>query len=172
VAASGLLIRSFVLLSNVDPGFDASRVLTVATMLPPNKYRDGAQGNTFYDEVLGKLNAMPGVRAAGLTTSLPLTNFNQLRTFSVEDQPDKPMEQLPPVTVEDISPRYFETLRVPLLAGRFFDEHDTKSQTHAVIANQAFVQKYFGKQGAVGKRMRFGGGPGVQMPWETIVGVV
>jgi predicted permease len=172
VAASGLLIRSFVLLSNVDPGFDASQVLTVATMLPPNKYRESAQRNTFYDQVLSKLNGMPGVQAAGLTTSLPLTNFNQLRTFSVEDQPDKPMEQLPPITVEDISPRYFEALRVPLLAGRVFDEHDTKSETHAVIANQAFAQKYFGKQDAVGKRMRFGGGPGVQMPWETIVGVV
>jgi putative ABC transport system permease protein len=118
---------------------------------------------------------MPGVRSAGLTTSLPLTNFTMMRTFSVEGQPDKPFEQLPPVVVEDVSPGYFETLRVPLLAGHVFEEVDSKSDTHKVIVNQAFVQKYIGGDtpAAVGKRMRFGGGPGgPPLPWETIVGVV
>jgi putative ABC transport system permease protein len=172
VAASGLLIRSFVLLSNVHPGFDANHVLTVATMLPPNKYRDAAQRNTFYDQVLRKMRAMPGVRSAGLTTSLPLTNFTQMRTFGLEGQPDKPLGQTPPVTVEDVSPGYFEMLRMPLLAGRVFDERDAQFDTHVVIANQAFVQKYFGNKDAVGKRMRFGAGHGEPQPWDTIVGVV
>jgi putative ABC transport system permease protein len=163
-----------VLLSNVDPGFDPSHVLTVATMLPPSKYSKAAQRNAFFDEVLRKLNVMPGVRSAGMTTSLPLTNFKQMRTFSLEGQPDKPMEGLPPVVVEDVSPRYFETLRVPLLAGRTVDERDGKSETHVVIVNLAFVQKYMGgtAQSAVDKRMRFGAPPDVQAPWETIVGVV
>jgi len=107
-----------------------------------------------------------------LTTSLPLTNFTQMRTFGLEGQPDKPLGQTPPVTVEDVSPGYFETLRMPLLAGRVFDERDVKSDTHVVIANQAFVQKYFGNKDAVGKRMRFGAGHGEPQPWDTIVGVV
>jgi putative ABC transport system permease protein len=174
VAASGLLLRSFVLLSNVDPGFDASHVLTVSTMLPMTKYRDAVKRNAFYDEMLRKVRALPGVRSAGLTTSLPLTNFTMIRTFSVEGQPDKQAEQTPPVVVEHVSPGYFETLRVPLLAGRAFEELDSKSETHMVIANQAFVQKYIGgePQAAVGKRMRFGNGPGPALPWETIAGVV
>jgi putative ABC transport system permease protein len=74
--------------------------------------------------------------------------------------------------VEDVSPDYFETLRMPLLAGRVFDERDAQFDTHVVIANQAFVQKYFGNKDAVGKRMRFGAGHGEPQPWDTIVGVV
>jgi putative ABC transport system permease protein len=169
VAGSALLIRSFVLLSNVDPGFDAHNVLTMTTILPPNKYGDATLRNAFFDEVLRKLSAMPGVRSAGLTTSLPLTNFTQMRMFTLEGQTDKPTDATAPVVVENVRPGYLETLRVPLLAGRTFDEQDTKSQTRVVIVNQAFVQKYLGKQQAVGKRLRFGP-PGA--PWETIVGVV
>jgi predicted permease len=169
VAASALLIRSFVLLSNVDPGFDASNVLTVSTMLPMNKYGDATKRNTFFDEVLRKLNGMPGVRSVAVTTSLPLTNITMMRMFALEGQPDKPTDRTPPVVMEDVSPSYFETLRVPLLAGRVFDERDTKSQTHVVVVNQAFVRKYLGKQDGVGKRMRFGP---PSAPWETIVGVV
>jgi putative ABC transport system permease protein len=174
VAASGLLLRSFVLLSNVDPGFDARNVLTVSVMLPM-KYKDAIKRNAFYDEVLRKLRALPGARSAGLTTSLPLTNFTMMRTFSVEGQPNKLTEQMPPVVVEDVGLGYLETLRVPLLAGRVFEELDSKSETHKVIVNQAFVQKYLGgdTQTAVGKRLRFGGAPGgPPLPWETIVGVV
>jgi putative ABC transport system permease protein len=174
VAASGLLLRSFVLLSNVDPGFDAKNVLTVSVMLPM-KYGDKVKRNAFYDDVLLKLRALSGVRSAGLTTTLPLTNFTMMRTFSVEGQPDKLIEQMPPVVVEDVGVGYFETLRVPLLAGSVFEELDSKSETHKVIVNQAFVQKYLGGdvQAAVGKRLRFGGGPGgPPLPWETIVGVV
>jgi predicted permease len=169
LTASGLLIRSFVLLSNVDPGFDARQVLTVVTVLPMNKYKEAVQRNAFFDEVLRKLNGMPGVRSAGVTTSLPLTNFDQERMFTLEGQPDRPIAAVPAVVAEDVSPRYFETLRVPLLAGRVFEERDAKSNTHSVIINQAFVQKYLGKQEAVGKRMRLGP---QGAPWETIVGVV
>jgi len=97
VAASGLLLRSFVLLSTVDPGFDASHVLTVSLMLPPNKYGGREQRNEFLDEVLRKVRALPGVRSAGLTTSLPLTNIVMQQVFRLEGQPDKPMDQMEPV---------------------------------------------------------------------------
>jgi putative ABC transport system permease protein len=172
VAASALLIRSFVLLSNVDPGFDASNVLTVNVMLPMAKYGDVTKRNGFYDEVMRKLRGMPGVRSVGLTTSLPLTNLTMMRTFQLEGQTERTSEMTPPVVTEAVSPDYFETLRVPLLAGRVFDDHDVKTETHSVLVNLAFVDRYLGKQEAVGKRLRFGGGPGVEMPWETIVGVV
>ncbi len=174
VAASGLLLRSFVLLSNVNPGFDPSRVLTVSVMLPMSKYGEATPRNAFFDEVLRKVDALPGVRSAGLTTSLPLTGMIMMRTFRLEGQSDKPIDQSPPVFVENISPGYLETLRVPLLAGRTIEELDSKSETNKIVVNLAFVQKYMGvdAQTALGKRLRFGGGPGAQDPWQTIVGVV
>ncbi len=169
VAASALLLRSFVLLSNVDPGFDTHNVLTVNTMLPMAKYGDATKRNGFFDEVTRKLKELPGVRSVGVTTSLPLTNITMMRMFRLEGQEDRPMDQVPPVVSENVRPGYFEALRVPLIAGRVFDERDVKMETHAVIVNQAFVDKYFGKQEAVGKRMR--SGP-PEAPWDTIVGVV
>jgi predicted permease len=169
LAASALLLRSFVMLSNVDPGFDAHNVLTVNTMLPMAKYGEATKRNAFYDEVLRKLSGTPGVRSVGLTTSLPLTNATMMRMFRLEGQEDRPMDQVPPAVAENVRPGYFETLRVPLIAGRLFDERDVKTETHSVIVNQAFVEKYLGKQDAVGKRMRAGL---PDSPWETIVGVV
>ena len=174
VAASGLLLRSFVLLSNVDPGFDASHVLTVSLALPMSKYGNTVPRNAFFDEVLRKVDALPGVRSAGLTTSLPLTGMIMMRTFRLEGQSDKPIDQSPPVFVENVSPGYLDTLRVPLLAGRTIEELDSKSETNKIVVNLAFVQKYMGvdAQTALGKRLRFGGGPGATDSWQTIVGVV
>jgi predicted permease len=169
VAGSALLLRSFVLLSNVNPGFDAHNVLSVNVMLPMVKYGDATKRNAFFDEVTGKLEALPGVRSVGVTTAVPLTNITMMRMFQMEREQDKPADQVPPVSAEDVRPGYFETLRVPLIAGRFFDERDVKTATHAVIVNQAFVEKYLGKKDAVGKRMR--SGP-PDSPWDTIVGVV
>jgi predicted permease len=173
VAASGLLLRSFVLLSNVDPGFQADHVLTVAAILPSSKYASEVPRNAFYDEVLRKVKALPGVRDAGITTSLPLTNIVMMRTFQLEGQPDKQVEQTQPTFNENISPTYLQTLRVPLLAGREFEEVDSKTVTNVVMVNEAFVKKYMNgdARDAVGKRLRFGGGPRVTLPWQMIVGV-
>lgn len=174
VAASGLLLRSFVMLSNVDPGFQADHVLTVGLMLPSVKYQTETARNGFYDEVMRRVKALPGVSNAGLTTCLPLTDIITMRTFEMESQSDKLSEQMkPPVFNESINPNYLQTLRVPLLAGREFEEVDSKTVTDVVVVNQAFVQKFMDGDGkaAVGKRLRFGGGPGVTLPWQKIVGV-
>jgi len=174
VAASGLLLRSFVMLSNVDPGFQADHVLTVGLMLPSVKYQTETARNGFYDELMRRVKALPGVRDAGLTTCLPLTNIIMMRTFELESQADKAPEQMkPPVFNEGIDPSYLRTLRVPLLAGREFAEVDSKTVTNVVMVNQAFVQKFMDGdvKVAIGKRLRFGGGPGESLPWQEIVGV-
>jgi putative ABC transport system permease protein len=173
VVSAGLLLRSFVLLSNVDPGFRADHVLTVAATLPTNKYDNDVTRNGFFDEVLRKIRALPGVRDAGVTTSLPLTNFVMMRSFQLEGQPDKQTEQTLPTLNEGVTPTYLETLGVRLLAGREFEESDSKTETHVVIVNQAFVDRFMDGdvKGAVGKRLRFGAGPGKTDPWQDIVGV-
>ena len=173
VAASGLLLRSFVLLSNVDPGFQTDHVLTVGMMLPRVKYEKDDARNGFYDEVLRRVRALPGVRDAGVTNAIPLTNLVMMRTFQLEGQTDKQLEQTQPTFNESISPSYLQTLRVPLLAGREFEELDSKTVTNVVMVNQAFVQKFMDgdAKAAVGKRLRFGAGPGMNLPWQEIVGV-
>jgi putative ABC transport system permease protein len=174
VAASGLLLRSFVLLSNVDPGFQADHVLTVGLMLPSVKYQAETARNGFYNEVMRRVKALPGVRNAGLTNCLPLTDMIMMRTFELESQPDQPPEQMkPPVYNESIDPNYLQTLRVPLLAGHEFEEVDSKTVTNVVMVNQAFVQKFMDGdvKAAVGKRLRFGAGLGETLPWQKIVGV-
>jgi len=173
VAASGLLLRSFVLLSNVNPGYQSDHVLTVGVMLPAVKYDKEAARNEFFDEVMRRVKALPGVRDAGITTTIPLTNIIRMRTFQLEGQPDKQVEQTEPTFNEGIGPSYLQTLRVPLLAGNEFEEVDSKTETNVVMVNQAFVQKFMDGdvKAAVGKRLRFGAGPGMNLPWQKIVGV-
>jgi putative ABC transport system permease protein len=121
-----------------------------------------------------RVKALPGVRDAGITTTLPLTNLFSMRTFQLESQTDKQVEEMkPPVFNESIGPTYLQTLRVSLMAEREFEEVDSKTDTNAVMVNQAFVQKFMDGdvRAAVGKRLRFGAGPGQSLPWQKIVGV-
>src|ERR1700753_3786373 len=112
-------------------------------MLPMAKYQEETARNTFYEEVMGRVKALPGVREAGITTAVPLTDLMMMRTFQLESQPDKQVEEMrPPVFNEGIGPTYLQTLRVPLLAGREFEELDSKTITNIVMVNQAFVQKF------------------------------
>jgi len=169
LVASGLLIRSFVLLSNVDPGFDASNLLTVSTALPESKYAQPAQRIAFFENVLQRVARLPGVRSPALTSSLPLTNYVQGGAMTVEGRPDQPSGGRPLVPMEHVSQAYFTTLKVPLRAGRFFDEEDFTSQTQVVITNRAFAQRYFPNDDPLGKKIRLGD---PNSPWRTIVGVV
>jgi putative ABC transport system permease protein len=168
-----LLLRSFVLLSNVDPGFQPDHVLTVGLMLPFTKYQKNEMRNEFYDELMRRVRSLPGVRDAGITTTIPLTDILMMRTFQLEGQPDEQIQQTEPTFNESIGSRYLETLRVPLLAGRAFEEIDSKTETNVVMVNQAFVKKFMDvdAKSAVGKRLRFGAGPGMNNPWQKIVGV-
>jgi putative ABC transport system permease protein len=169
LVASGLLIRSFVRLSNVDTGFDPSNLLTVSTALPESKYAAPAQRREFFQQVLQRISALPGVRSAALTSSLPLTDYAQIDAFLVEGEPDKPAGAGPLTPVEHVSPGYFKTMRIPQLEGRVFDDADSTPGIHAVILNEVFVQRFLSNGDPIGKRIRFGP---PESPWTTIVGVV
>jgi putative ABC transport system permease protein len=169
LVASSLLIRSFVLLSNVDPGFDASNLLTVSTALPESRYAQAGQRTAFFDRVLQAIARLPGVRSAAVTSSLPLTNYAQGSALSVEGRLDEPSGVRPLVPMEHVSQAYFATLNVPLREGRIFNPADFTPQKRPVIANQAFVDRYFPNDEPLGKRIRLGD---QNSPWRTIVGVV
>jgi len=169
LAASGLLIRSLVSLSNVDPGFDTTNLLTVSTALPESKYAQPEQRIAFFSQVLQRIVELPGVRSAALTTSLPLTKYIRGAALAIEGEPSSASGLRPLVPMEHVSRDYFSTLKVPLREGRVFEEGDFTPQAEVVIVNRTFIKRYCPNEDVVGKRIRLGG---MNAPWKTIVGAV
>ena len=169
LTASGLLIRSLALLSNVNPGFDATNLLTVSTALPESKYAQPEQRAAFFERVLQRIVQLPGVHSAAFTSSLPLTKHVRGAALAIEGESRAVSDLRPLVPMEHVSQAYFSTLRIPLFGGRIFDERDFTAQAEAVIVNQAFVRRYCPNDGVVGKKIRLGG---LNAPWRMIVGVV
>ena len=168
---AGLLIRSFVRVLNVDPGFDPHQVLTAEIDLPDKQY-PGVKGPQFFDELLARVAALPGVQSVAAGYPLPLSHGDFTIGFQVEGRP-VPEGREPAESVSVVTPGFFHTLRIPLLAGRDFLPTDDSKAPAVVIVNQAFVKKYFPGEDAVGKRFQPGLGDGVtDQPMRQIVGVV
>jgi len=110
---AGLLLRSFVRLLHVDPGFDAENVLTMNLSLPTVKYAKPEQQIAFFDDVLLRVSTLPGVRHAATSAALPLS-WIRITPVLAEGQPDVPLPQRPFIDIEAISPQWFQTMRVPL----------------------------------------------------------
>ena len=155
IIASGLLLRSFVRLLRVDPGFDAENVLTMNISLPTVKYAKPDQQIAFFDEVLRRVSALPGVRDAATSATLPL-HFIRITPVLPEGQPDVPLSQRPFVDVEAVSPQWFGTLRVPLRAGRLFTAADNAQAPKVVIANEALARQFWPNQNPIGKHIIVG----------------
>ena len=147
---SGLLIRSFVKLRTVDPGFDAKHTLTAQTFLPPTSYAQASQRIAFYQEALRHMQAIPGVEAAAIATALPvLPTHGAPARF--EGQPDVELGKRPVVLMESISPEYPRAMGVPLMEGRAFDEHDDATAAQVAMVNQAAVRRYWPNEDPIGK---------------------
>jgi putative ABC transport system permease protein len=172
LVGASLLLKSFVRLQNVNPGFDPQNVLTMELSLPVAKYPRGKPVSDFYAELVGRVQTLPGVEAAGLTSILPLSGTNSDSSFAIEGR--NPMEEkiYPDEEIRAVSADYFKALRVPLISGRFLDERDHADAPKTMIVNQAFAKKWFPNQDAVGKRITFSDPRKPDVEWVTIVGVV
>jgi putative ABC transport system permease protein len=171
LVGAGLLIHSFIQVLNVDPGFDPHHVLTASLNLPESQYPDLKKAQ-FYDELLPRLAALPGVQSVAAGFPMPLGRGNVTVSFSIEGRPvakgDEPGEN-----VSIVTPDFFRTLRIPILSGRAFLPTDDSKSLPVVIINQAFAKKYFPGEDPVGKRMKPGLGDGVlEEPMRQIAGVV
>jgi putative ABC transport system permease protein len=170
---SGLLVRSFVRLSDVNPGIQTDYVITAAISLP-NKYADPPQITQFWQQFLEKVQTLPGVKAAGITMSLPPNLLAITNPFTVEGQAydrNHPLQLAEEMTV---SPGYFRSLGIPLVKGRFFspsDKVESIKDPMIVIINETMAKQYFGSKDPIGFRSQTGD-PDPNSPWETIVGVV
>ena len=151
LVGAGLLMRSFLMLLRVDPGFDPSRTMTVRVSIPQARYTNGAQQQAFFDQLFERLDALPGVTAAGGTSFLPLAGLGSATSFEVVGQPKPQLGQAPVTDVRVITHDYFKAMGVPLLRGRAFDRRDAGTGVRRVIVNQALAKKYFAGQDPIGK---------------------
>ncbi|HEY3991092.1 MAG TPA: ABC transporter permease [Acidobacteriaceae bacterium] len=171
LVGAGLLIRSFVSVLHVDPGFDAQQVLT-ARFSPPQVSYPHDRRLQFVEELLPRLSALPGVKQASAGWPLPMSGSDATISFTIEGHPlakaDHPSEGLGVAL-----PGYFETMRIPLIAGRTFTSMDRTTTTPVAIIDQAFAKKYFPGVNPVGRHITADVGDGVvKSPVREIVGVV
>ena len=171
LVGASLLLKSFVRLQNVDPGFNPKNVLTMEVALPLLKYPRGKPVADFYAEVTRRVKTLPGVEAAAFASILPLSGTNSDSSFKIEGLDSAATKIYPDEEIRATTPEYFSVLQVPILQGRFFNEGDQFEGPGVVIVNSAFAKKWF-PQGALGKRITFSDMSKPDVKWITVVGVV
>jgi putative ABC transport system permease protein len=142
LAGSGLLIRSFIRLVGVDPGFDASHLLTFKVSLPSSKYKTDPAQLAFFQQLLARISRLPGVRNVSMNSFPPFTGLGSATGVHVLSQPQRSLMDLPVADVRVVGPHYFPTMQIPLHAGRLFDAQELAEERHVVVINQAFADQY------------------------------
>lgn len=171
LVGSLLLVRSYSHLQRVDPGFVSERVLTASVVFPEARYAEADDLAAAYSRLIDAIEPLPGVETAALVRQLPLTERGWSSDLSVFGRP--PDEFGVELVHREITARYFETLRVPLIAGRFFTPSDDSPDAERVaIVNQALVVEHFTDENPIGQRVAFTRSPDDSSEWWTIVGVV
>jgi putative ABC transport system permease protein len=168
-AGAGLLISSFTKLMHRGVGFDSDHVLTFRFETPDSRYAKTRP--EFYRDYFEKLRALPGVKSAGGTMFLPMTEDNADVSFENPENP-LPPGQLPSADISLITPDYFKTMGTPVLKGRDFNDADVKGSVPVMIINQAFAEKYFPNEDPIGKKLKPGAGDEGPLPMREVVGVV
>jgi putative ABC transport system permease protein len=170
-AGAGLLVTSFVKLTHSDNGFNPDHVLTLNFETPDSRYMKTRP--EFYRQYFEKLRGLPGVQSAGGSMLLPMTDNSAHLTFENPEHPVSKGEQ-EAARVDVVSPEYFHTMQISLMAGRDFSDGDTVTSPQVMIVNQAFAEKYFHGENPLGKKLKPGAGNGSPggPPWREIVGVV
>jgi predicted permease len=152
LTGSGLLIRSFVRLIGVDPGFDTAHLLTFKIALPRSKYSTDQLRVAFFQQLLSRISTVPGVRLASMESFPPLTGLGAATGVRLQGQRSLALSDLPVANVRVVGPDYFGTMRIPLRAGRLFNTHELAAEKHVTIINQAFADKYLHGVNPLGKK--------------------
>src|SRR5262245_57593501 len=172
LVGAGLMIRSFMRLQNVPLGFAPNHVLTMRLALPTAKYGQGAPRVNFFDQLLQRLRDTPGVIDASAIYNLPLAGGDWAEEVTLEGRDAAPSGTPLPAEVNAVTPRYFQTMGIPLLAGRDFTEQDRGAfwlgeSPWTLIVNETFARRCWPNENPIGKRFRFG-----DNPFGTVIGVV
>lgn len=168
----GLLIRSFALVTSVNPGFDPQNLTEGEVSLPQFQYSTPQQWTAFADELLARVHAHPGLQDSAIAAPLPIDRQGQATfEFSIVGNPPLPRGKSTVADYSTVSPDYFRVMRIPLLRGRFFSQQDSPSNPKVAIISETLARRYFPNQNPLGRQMRFGFPPNGNVSRE-IVGVV
>jgi putative ABC transport system permease protein len=169
LVGAGLMINSFMRLQQVKPGFEPDHVLTVRLPLPAQKYPEPEQAANFHQELLQRIQTLPGVQSASISTDLPLEGGHS-NDFSLEVRPTPQGKAADVAEFFSVSPEYFRTLGIPLLKGRYLSEQDDANAPPVMVISAAMARRYFPGEEPIGMRLKTGGC--TECDWTTIVGVV
>ncbi|HVN77546.1 MAG TPA: ABC transporter permease [Terriglobia bacterium] len=164
LVGAGLIVKSFLRLCQVEPGFRRDRILTLGIPLNSAQYPSSQARTVFYQRLLNQLSLLPEVESVGMTSHLP-TSGAMFQGFLIEGRPYQSAAQEPQSNLQFISPQYLKTLGIPLQKGRIFTNQDTDRSPSVVIISQGLARRYWGNQNPLGSRIHWNG-------WRTIVGVV
>jgi len=188
LVGGGLMLKSFVRLVRVDPGFDPHQVLRLDLQLTGLKYAEARQQKAFYQQLIEKLKTLPGVESVGATTQTPLSPGDNWARYVVDGRPELPRGQEQHAALRSVSSDYFRTLKIPLLKGRFFSDTDARVAVPVirwfdqeplpehfndpqpmpiVVINETMARLCWPNEDPLGKRLKI-----ISSPWLTVVGVV
>jgi len=169
-----LLTKSLIRLERVDVGFRADRLVTASVVPPRSRYPDAARVVAFFDDLLGRVNAIPGIAGASVTNSLPPDGLSETDSFVVEDRLPPPDHGAPVGPILSIGDEYFRVIGTRLLKGREFSERDNATSQRVAIVSASLVRQHFGELDPIGRRIKqVADWPKPDTnPWLTIVGVV
>ena len=158
-------------LQRVPPGFHDQGVLTLELTMTGRQYGDRAHVIDAYRQLWTRLDRLPGVTASGGVSALPLSGFFSWGPLTVEGRTPPPGENFINADQRIVAGRYFDAMKIPLLRGRVFDEHDTEGKPGVIVVDEYMAAQLWPNQDPIGKRIRFGDLKATG-PWQTIVGVV
>ena len=168
MVGSALAVRSFIRLSNVPPGFDPNNIVAAEIELPASDYKTVEQAADFFRNAVQRVRDLPGVESAAAAGRLPLLGVNQASAYQVEGQNIPPKDWVS-ADVRIITPQYFRTIGIPLMAGRDYNDNDTSTSPLVAVVNAEFARRYWPNQNAVGHKLQMF--PQMTL-WREIIGVV
>jgi putative ABC transport system permease protein len=172
LTSAGLLLKSYQRLRGSDLGCATNNVLTMRFSLPDVRYDTGAKTASFYEQLLPRLRALPGVKAAGVATTLPGQGYGGDSRFTIPELPAPAQGALQDALVRGADPGYFRAMQIPLLSGRFFEDRERLAEARSVIVSESFARQYFGKENPLGRHVRALDFQNVPPEGFEIVGVV
>jgi predicted permease len=169
LVGAGLMIRSFQKLRSVNGGFDSHNVLTMTAMISRAKFSSPLQESSFFERVLQRVRALPGVEAAGVIDDLPLNQQGSHQPIAIEGRPPLPMSEQPEVDVRVASAGYMRALRIPILRGRDINDSDAAGRPAVVVISESMAQQFWPDEDPLGKRLKLTFSPDMV---REVVGVV
>jgi len=171
LAGAGLMVRSFVGLLDVNPGFQTGHILTMEVSLTRARYPDEQKAAQFFAQLVERVRALPGVESAGAANIMPLEGQNTTTGILIEGRPAPPPGQFHEVNYRSVTPGYLATLGISVMKGRGITEQDTAGSARVILLNHAAAERYFPGQDPLGRHVRFDDADATPS-WMTVVGIV